>query len=71
MQAQGAGPHQVRQATVTQAVAERLATTESSHQQFRQASGQGIGFYTGDDGFLYCDNLKVDDIRSQVSVDKD
>jgi diaminopimelate decarboxylase len=27
------------------------------------ATGRGIGFYTGDDGYLYCDDLKVEDCR--------
>lgn len=27
------------------------------------AAGQGIGFYTGDDGYLYCDDMKVEDCR--------
>jgi hypothetical protein len=25
-----------------------------------------MGFYTGEDGYMYCDNLRVDDIRHQV-----
>jgi len=33
---------------------------------FQQPAGKGIGFYTGDDGFLYCDSQKIDDIREQV-----
>ena len=53
---------------VPQAVAERLASAESSHQDFRQPSGQGIGFYTGDDGYMYCDNQRVDDIRAEVML---
>lgn len=28
---------------------------------------QGLGFYTSDDGYMYCDSLKVDDIRGQVA----
>lgn len=28
-------------------------------------AGKGVGFYTGDDGFLYCDNMKVEDCRQQ------
>lgn len=27
---------------------------------------QGLGFYTGDDGYLYVDNLRVEDVRQQV-----
>jgi hypothetical protein len=31
-----------------------------------QPAGKGLGFYTGDDGYLYVDNLRIDDIRAQV-----
>lgn len=33
---------------------------------YRQPAGKGMGFYTGEDGYLYCDNMRVDDIRAQV-----
>ncbi len=36
--------------------------------QFNFPAGKGLGFYTGDDGYLYCDNMRVDDIRKQVWV---
>jgi diaminopimelate decarboxylase len=30
--------------------------------------GKGLGFYTGDsDGYLYCDDMRVEDIRAQVA----
>lgn len=48
------------------AVAEKLSGGSSSSSQFQQPAGKGLGFYTGEDGYLYCDNLKVDDIRHQV-----
>lgn len=31
-----------------------------------QPAGKGLGFYTGDDGYLYVDNLRIDDIRAEV-----
>lgn len=31
------------------------------------ADVKGLGFYTGDDGYVYCDNVRVDDVRQQVS----
>ena len=34
---------------------------------FQQEAGKGLGFYTGQDGYLYCDNLRVEDARKQVS----
>ena len=27
---------------------------------------KGLGFYTGEDGYVYCDDQRVDDIRQQV-----
>lgn len=48
----------------TQAVA---AEPEAAlHSAFEQPAGQGLGFYTGDDGYLYCDNLRIDEIRQEV-----
>eukprot|EP00775_Hariotina_reticulata_P008763 gene8763-8942_t len=46
------------------AVAEKMSG--SSFSQFSQPAGKGLGWYTGEDGYLYCDNLRVDDIRHQV-----
>ncbi len=34
---------------------------------FRQPAGCGLGFYTGDDGYLYVDSLRIDDVRDQVA----
>lgn len=28
-------------------------------------AGKGLGFYTGDDGYLYCDTMRVEDCRQQ------
>lgn len=50
-------------AAAAEKVAEVVVGTSS---QFRQPAGKGLGWYTGEDGFLYCDNLRVDDIRHQV-----
>lgn len=46
------------------AVAERLEATASP---YIQEPGKGLGFYTGTDGYLYADNMRIDDIRSQVT----
>lgn len=53
-----------RAASSRSAVAERMAGSSAS--QWQQPAGKGLGFYTGEDGYLYCDNMKVDDIRHQV-----
>ena len=34
-----------------------------------QPAAQSLGFYRGDDGFLYCDSVKVDDIRQQIPAE--
>ncbi|CAK0784389.1 Diaminopimelate decarboxylase 1, chloroplastic [Coccomyxa viridis] len=44
-------------------VAERIGTSVSP---YIQEPGKGLGFYTGTDGHLYVDNLRIDDIRTQV-----
>jgi diaminopimelate decarboxylase len=33
--------------------------------EYVSAPGTGMGIYRGTDGFLYCDELKIDDIRAQ------
>ncbi|GMH43919.1 hypothetical protein BSKO_11853 [Bryopsis sp. KO-2023] len=43
------------------AVAEGVSSTEVVK------AGTGSGFYRGDDDYLYCDGLRVDDIRSEVA----
>ena len=35
----------------------------------QQQPGKSTGFYTGTDGYLYCDELRVDDIRQQVPLE--
>ena len=36
--------------------------------QYIIPAGQGVGIYQGDDGYLYCDALRIDDIREQVQA---
>ena len=40
---------------------------EMTRVAFRQPAGRGLGFYTGDDGYLYADSLRIDDMREQVA----
>lgn len=47
------------------AVAERPGVVTNP---YIQPSGKGLGFYTGEDGYLYVDNLRIDDIRAEVCV---
>ena len=44
-------------------MAERIGTSVSP---YIQEPCKGLGFYTGTDGYLYVDNLRIDDIRTQV-----
>ena len=53
-----------RGACTAAAVAEKMSG--SAFSQFSQPAGKGLGFYKGEDGYLYCDNMRVDDIRQQV-----
>ena len=34
-----------------------------------QPAAQSLGFYRGDDGFLYCDSVRVNDIRQQIPAE--
>ena len=36
----------------------------------QQPAAQSLGFYKGDDGYLYCDSVRVDDIRQQVPAEE-
>lgn len=33
---------------------------------FNAPAGKGLGWYNGDDGYMYVDNMRVEDIRKQV-----
>ena len=33
----------------------------------RKKAEKGVGFYTGEDGYMYCDGVKVEDIRQEVN----
>ena len=34
-----------------------------------QPAAAANGFYKGDDGYLYCDSIRVDDVRQQLAVE--
>ncbi|KAJ9518081.1 hypothetical protein QJQ45_009983 [Haematococcus lacustris] len=48
-----------------QAIAAPEKAAPAFHQWY-QPAGQGLGFYNGDDGYLYVDNMRVEDVRSNV-----
>ena len=56
---------QHRQAHMAPPAAAATAT-EEAQAAVTNAGVKGLGFYTGDDGYVYCDSLRVDDIRQQV-----
>lgn len=35
----------------------------------QQPAAQSLGFYRGDDGYLYCDSVRVDDLRQQIPAE--
>lgn len=41
---------------------------EGMSAQYIKPARQGMGIYTGDDGYLYCDGLRVDEAREQAQV---
>jgi hypothetical protein len=42
--------------SVRATVAEKMSAPANP---FKQPAGKGLGFYTGEDGYMYCDNLRV------------
>ena len=55
-------PHPARSSGVTNVAAQ----DKTAYHRWYQPAGKGHAFYTGDDGYLYCDNMKVEDIRTTV-----
>lgn len=51
---------------VIRAVAAPEQAGTSKYHQWYQPAGKGESFYTGDDGYQYVDNMRVDDVRAQV-----
>ena len=56
---------------VTAAAAAATATPPapapaSMSAEYVKAPGEGVGIYRGTDGYLYCDGLRIDDIRAQA-----
>lgn len=43
------------------------APEKVAYNQWYQPAGKGLGWYTGDDGYLYVDGMRVEDIRKQVN----
>ncbi|PSC73006.1 diaminopimelate decarboxylase chloroplastic-like [Micractinium conductrix] len=48
------------------AVAAPAATTMAP--QYVKEAGQGVGIYQGSDGYMYCDGLRIDDIRATAEA---
>jgi len=60
---------QVARKTLAQAAAPAATdkpSTAGAYHQWYQPAGKGESFYTGDDGYQYVDNMRVDDVRAQV-----
>jgi hypothetical protein len=63
--AAAAAPAAPRRRVAAAAVAAEPAPAAPAN-PWRQPAGKGLGWYTGEDGYLYCDNMRVDDIRAQA-----
>mmetsp|Transcript_9837 Transcript_9837/g.24534 ORF Transcript_9837/g.24534 Transcript_9837/m.24534 type:complete len:495 (-) Transcript_9837:356-1840(-) len=57
---------QVSRQLVAPIMAVAATDRPKTYNQWYQPAGKGLGFYTGDDGYLYVDNMKVEDVRKQV-----
>ena len=44
------------------------ATPAQMAPEYVAEAGQGVGIYRGTDGYLYCDGVKIDDIRAQAET---
>ncbi|KAF5832992.1 DAP decarboxylase [Dunaliella salina] len=58
-------PQGARRQLTVQATAAPEKPAPAYHQWY-QPAGKGESFYTGDDGYQYVDNMRVDDVRQQV-----
>lgn len=47
---------------------EKVGAPGNAFATWKQPAGKGMGWYTGEDGYLYVDNMRVDDIRAQVPL---
>ena len=54
-----------RDTTIPSAAA--AATEELQQAPVAAGAVKGLGFYTGEDGYIYCDDMRVDDVRQQVA----
>lgn len=50
------------------AVAAPTTAPGNAFAQWDQPAGKGLGWYTGEDGYVYCDGLRVEDIRKEVGA---
>lgn len=48
------------------AVAEHIPAVVGAVSLFHQPAGKGLGFYTGEDGYMYVDSMRVEDVRQKV-----
>lgn len=64
-------PQRCRTQPLTRAVAAEAPADVQTIQPptTQQPAAQSLGFYKGDDGYLYCDSVRVDDMRQQVPAE--
>ena len=65
-------PQRCRTQPLTRAVAAEAPVDVQTIQPptTQQPAAQSLGFYKGDDRYLYCDSVRVDDIRQQVPAEE-
>ncbi|KAK9794634.1 hypothetical protein WJX73_003820 [Symbiochloris irregularis] len=44
------------------------ATVEAPNEPQQESSARQLGFHTGEDGYLYCDSYRIDDVRAKVQT---
>lgn len=66
----GSSPLQARGGRASALRVEAVAAVEkpSMAPEYIKSPGEGVGIYQGTDGYLYCDGLRVDDIRAQTAA---
>ncbi|KAL4459044.1 hypothetical protein ABPG75_013909 [Micractinium tetrahymenae] len=63
-----AARRQARRALAVRVAAVAAPEKTTMAPQYVTEPGQGVGIYQGSDGYMYCDGLRIDDIRAQADA---
>ncbi|GAB4823388.1 hypothetical protein N2152v2_010434 [Parachlorella kessleri] len=61
-------PRRARLAVQAVAAPEAQTANAAAASQYIKPARKGVGIYTGDDGYVYCDGLRVDEAREQAQL---